>query len=86
MFVQISKKNKLITDVEIINNDEIEVYYLEDFDFFENICNERGLYKMGGSDHSGILGGPGRDLEVCPYEQSGITEEDFMKIYERKLG
>ena len=30
------KKNKLITDVEIINNDEIEVYYLEDFDFFEN--------------------------------------------------
>ena len=36
MFVQISKKNKLITDVEILNNDEIEVYYLEDFDFFEN--------------------------------------------------
>ena len=30
------KKNKLITDVEILNNDEIEVYYLEDFDFFEN--------------------------------------------------
>jgi predicted metal-dependent phosphoesterase TrpH len=58
----------------------------KDFDFFENICNERGLYKMGGSDHSGILGGPGRDLEVCPYEQSGITEEDFMMIYERKLG
>ena len=36
MFVQISKKNKLVTDVEILNNDEIEVYYLEDFDFFEN--------------------------------------------------
>ena len=58
----------------------------QDFDFFESVCRERNLYKMGGSDHSGTLGGPGRDLEVCPYEQSGVTEEDFMKIYERKLG
>lgn len=57
----------------------------EEFEFFEKLCEERGLYKMGGSDHSGILGGPGGEGD-CSYEQSGITEEDFMMIYERKLG
>ena len=30
------EKNKLIMDVEILSNDEIGVYSLEDFDFFEN--------------------------------------------------
>ena len=58
----------------------------EEFDFFEKLCEERGYYKMGGSDHSGILGGPGCDDPNCPYEQSGMLEEDFMKIYERRLG
>ena len=58
----------------------------EEFDFFEALCEEKGFYKMGGSDHSGILGGPGCDDPHCDYEKSGITEEDFMKIYERKLG
>lgn len=56
--------------------------------FFENLCNEKGLYKMGGSDHEGILGGNLEygDQYACPEELSGILEEDFMKIYERKLG
>jgi len=58
----------------------------EEFDFFEKLCEERGYYKMGGSDHSGVLGGPGCDDPNCPYEQSGVLEEDFMKIYERRLG
>ena len=57
----------------------------EDFEFFEKLCEERGLYKMGGSDHSGILGGLGGGGD-CSYEQLGITEEDFMMIYERRLG
>ena len=30
------EKNKLITDVEILSNDEIGVYSFEDLDFFEN--------------------------------------------------
>ena len=57
----------------------------EEHEYFENICDEHGLYKMGGSDHSGILGGIGND-GPCPYELSGISEENFMKIFERKLG
>lgn len=59
-----------------------------EFDFFESVCREKNLYKMGGSDHSGPLGGLldfGAEYE-CPEEKSGICEEDFMKIYERKLG
>ncbi len=58
----------------------------QEFDFFEQLCDEKGFYKMGGSDHSGILGGPGGDDLPCPPEHSGIDEENFMKIYERKLG
>ena len=57
----------------------------EEHDYFENLCDEKGFYKRGGSDHSGILGGIGND-GPCPYELSGITEENFMKIYERRLG
>jgi predicted metal-dependent phosphoesterase TrpH len=60
----------------------------KEFDFFEATCEEKNLYKMGGSDHSGPLSGLlqfGKEYE-CPEEKSGIAEEDFMKIYERKLG
>ena len=56
--------------------------------FFERLCEEKGLYKMGGSDHSGILGGNldyGEEFHVPDY-YTGINEEEFMKIYERKLG
>lgn len=61
----------------------------EEFHFFENLCAEKNLYNMGGSDHSGVLGG---FLHVDPVEYavpdhlSGIAEECFMKIYERRLG
>ena len=64
----------------------IECAIDREFDFFEKLCEEKKLYKMGGSDHSGILGGPGCDDPNSPYEQSGVLEEDFMKIYERRLG
>ena len=59
-----------------------------DCDFFAAVCEEKNLYQMGGSDHSGILGGNldfGEEY-ICPDYKSGITEENFMKIYERRLG
>ena len=57
-------------------------------EFFKQICEDNHLYKMGGSDHSGILGGNlerGEEYHIPEY-YSGICEEDFMNIYERKLG
>ena len=56
--------------------------------FWERFCEENGLCKMGGSDHEGELGGylEFRDVYYCPEELSGISEEDFMNIYERRLG
>ena len=57
-------------------------------EFFASVCEEKGLYKMGGSDHSGILGGNldrGEEYNIPDYF-NGICEEDFMKLYERKLG
>ena len=56
---------------------------------FEKICDENGLYKMGGADHENVLGGLlsfDNDAYVTPYESSGIDKENFMKIYERRLG
>ena len=57
----------------------------EEYEYFENLCDEHGFYKMGGSDHSGVLGGMGGG-GYCPYNLSGISEENFMAIFERKLG
>lgn len=56
--------------------------------YFEELCEKHGLYKMGGSDHEGDLGGflEFGDEYICPEELSGVLEEDFMKLYERKLG
>ena len=57
-------------------------------EFFKQVCEDNNLYKMGGCDHSGILGGNlDRDpVYTIPDYYSGICEEDFMNIYERKLG
>lgn len=55
--------------------------------FYDAICAEKGLYKLGGTDHASILGGfadlfPKKDRPVdCGY----ISEEDFMKLYRREL-
>jgi len=56
--------------------------------FFGTFCEEHRLYKMGGQDHSSVLGGyadvmPEHDL---PADCGGVTEEDFMKLYRRELG
>ena len=61
----------------------------EEHIFYEELCEENKLYKMGGADHESVLGGllafPSPVYD-CPYEHSGVTEEDFMTLYERKLG
>ena len=56
--------------------------------FFEELCEEKNLYKMGGSDHEGELGGllDFGDDYYCPDYLTGVLEEDFMKLYERRLG
>ena len=59
--------------------------------FFDAFCDEYRLYKCGGTDHQGVLGGY---MERCPNDPSyvidpmtgGMTEEDFMKLYKRGLG
>ncbi len=60
----------------------------EEHEFFENFCLERGLYRMGGADHENVLGGllSFGDGYASKYELSGIPENQFMEIYERKLG
>ena len=56
--------------------------------FFDRFCDERHLYKMGGTDHSSLLGGfyttmPEHDL---PPECGYVRESDFMKLYRREFG
>ena len=63
-------------------------YPINEHEFYEKLCDEHNLYKLGGSDHSGVLGGNLQygSIYDCEYEMSGITEENFMKLYERRLG
>ena len=55
---------------------------------YKKLCEEHGLYKLGGIDHSGLLGGftdrmPGHEAEP---ENGCATEQDFMQLYRRELG
>lgn len=56
--------------------------------YLSEFCDEYGLYKMGGTDHSATLGGAdsmtkyGSAADDC----GGVSEEDFMKLYNRELG
>jgi len=57
-------------------------------ELFDKICTEKRLYKLGGTDHYGPLGGY-TDVFAShrvPPETGYTSEEDFMSIYERKLG
>ena len=61
---------------------------MEDTRVFARVCEENNLYKMGGNDHSGVLGGNldrGSQFHIPDY-YVGINEEDFMKLYRRSLG
>ena len=53
--------------------------------FFAEYCDKHGLYQLGGTDHSSVLGGTGYQEEMPP-ESGNVTEEHFMALYERKLG
>ena len=53
--------------------------------FFDRFCEERDLYKMGGTDHRSVLCGHHPNMNFLP-DSGGVTEEDFMKIYYRTLG
>lgn len=57
-------------------------------EYWQKVCEEHHLYKMGGCDHSGILGGnlDRGEMYHIPDYFNGINEEDFMKLYERRLG
>ena len=60
----------------------------EDMAFFDDFCSTHHLYKMGGTDHSSLLGGyadtiPAHDL---PATTGYTTEAEFMKLWRRELG
>ncbi len=55
----------------------------EELAFFARFCEQNGLYKSGGTDHSSLLSAADDGL---PIECGGIGEEDFMKLYRRELG
>lgn len=55
----------------------------ETVEFFDRVCSERGLYKFGGTDHSGRLAGLYEpELDEC----GGMTREDFESFLERRYG
>lgn len=53
-----------------------------------SLADARGLYKTGGTDHSGILGGyDATNPELrCELPRNSASEDDFMKLYRRELG
>ncbi len=57
-------------------------------EFYEKYCIERGLYRLGGSDHENVLGGllAFGDRYASPYEFSGVDRDRFIELYERRLG
>jgi len=58
----------------------------EDEAFFEEYCDKYNLYKAGGTDHSSVMAGIfDREGDPGP-ESGGMSEEDFMKLYNRELG
>lgn len=53
--------------------------------FFSAYCDEHGLYQLGGTDHSSVLGGTGYQAEMPP-ESGNVTEAHFMQLYRRERG
>lgn len=52
------------------------------------LAEEYRLYKTGGTDHSGVLGGYEQMNPQlrCNNEGNAASEEDFMQLYKRELG
>ena len=59
-----------------------------DREYLRAFCDEYGLYKTGGTDHSATLGGSGSMINHDTFsdDSGGMSEEDFMKLYNRELG
>ena len=57
-------------------------------EYYDRLCTERELYKLGGTDHSAVLGGLAERMPHLnvPIETGYVTESDFMKLYRRELG
>ncbi len=53
--------------------------------FFIPYCEEHGLYQLGGTDHSSVLGGTGYQADKLP-ETGNVTEEHFMQLWRRERG
>lgn len=61
---------------------------VEEREYYDRLCEERNLYKLGGTDHHSVLGGYADRIpshNVSP-ERGYVTEENFMKLYRRELG
>lgn len=72
----------------------------EDEAFFNEYCDKYSLYKCGGTDHSSVMAGIFRSDVAKPDvncktftndndpgpESGGMSEENFMTLYHRKLG
>lgn len=60
----------------------------EECSLFRKLCDKNRLYKLGGTDHTGPLGGymhRGGEY-LAPINRGGTEYEDFMNLYERRLG
>lgn len=57
-------------------------------ELYDRICTEAGLYKLGGTDHHGVLGGYTEVMpwHICDPKIGYTSEEEFMKLYQRRLG
>ena len=60
----------------------------EECNFYAELCTERGLYQLGGTDHSSVMSGLGDSMPQgrLPADCGYATEENFMKLYRRELG
>ena len=60
----------------------------EEREFYNAVCDRHNLYKLGGTDHSGLLGGFADTMpELAAHPSEGYVEEsEFMKLYRRELG
>ena len=63
-----------------LTDEEIRQYHV--------LADRHGLYRTGGTDHSGILGGyaDSNPELACELDRNNHSQEDFMALYERRLG
>lgn len=56
--------------------------------YLERFCDDNGLYKTGGTDHSADLGGYATSVASTKLSNDcgGMSKHDFDTLYERRLG